>query len=241
MPGSSTNVNNSSFIPKRGPARRRSARSKGQVFIFSIITYSLLFASLLAAAGTFLYKNYLESQIAEEVTALNESMATFRVADLLEVREFEHTLKQATDRINNLASVVAVLDTVDKATVGPVQLESLTIERAADDRFMLSGSVLTTSLDAAMFQRKIYSLEQQFADVVTQDVTVSDDTVPNGATTEQITFEATLNVPLSEMLYDPQTARLRDQLPSPAPTAVTAPVATVEATTTTQTSEPNTI
>lgn len=219
MPGSS-NANNSSFIPKRGPARRRKPKTKNQIFIFTIITYSLLFASLLAAGGTFLYKNYLTSQLESEVEALNTQMATFSNEDLSRVREFDVTLKRATDRVDNAASVVAVLDGIDGATVAPVQIKELSVSREADTGFTLTGSVMTTSFDAAMFQRKIYNLNRRLLSVATvEDVAVAQvveslelNTDPDRTAEQEVTFAIALAMPLEEVLYDPETALLRDDV-----------------------------
>ena len=221
MPGSSNNT--SSFIPKRGPVRRRKPKSKNQIFLFTIITYSLLFASLLAAGGTYFYKNYLTSQLQEEVTELDLAIATFSTEDLARVREFDVTLRRATDRIDNNASIVAILDGLDVATVEPVQLQSMSIERAADSEFLLTGTVQTSSFDAAMFQRKVYNANRRlFSAVEVNEVSVTNDySDDEGQTTDddntsvrkqEVTFSVALSVPLEEVLFDPEKARMTDDV-----------------------------
>lgn len=228
MPGSSANVNNSSFIPKRGPTRRRNPRGKKQVFIFSIITYSLLFASLLAAAATFLYQNYLQTQLQTEVTELNNVMNSFSVEDLSVVSELDTTLKRANNRLEHAVSIVSIFDGIDTATVGPVQIESLNIERDGDDQFILSGSILASSFDAAIFQRKVYNSNQRlFSRVAVSDVNVDETSSvgvgSSGAESEKVTFAVELTVPLEEVLYDPAEARLLDGSAPAAPVVVPEP------------------
>jgi len=214
MPGSS-NPNSGSFIPKRGPSRRRKSKSKNQIFIFSIITYSLLFASLLAAGGTYLYKNYLTSQLQTEVAALNTAVTTFSAADLARVSEFDTTLKRATDRVDNSASIVAILAAIDAATVGPVQIEDLSISRNGDDNFNLLGTIITSSFDGAIFQRKVYNANRNlFTDVSVQEVAITDPETfgLGGSGVEQsVTFMVHLDVPIDQVLYDPTSARLMNR------------------------------
>ena len=230
MPGSSNN--SSSFIPKRGPARRRNyQKAKGQVFIYSIITYSLLCAALIAAGILFFYENYLTSQLQAEVASLNQVSSSFSVEALAEVRELDITLERATDRVDNAASVAAILEGLDLATAEPIQIQLLTIERIGDEQFLLSGELLANSFDAALFQRRIYSATRDlFARVDITEVTVAEaatgeEAVPVNTGQTQLTFTASLDVPLTEVLFDPASLNV----PTPAP--VSSPAATSSDTT----------
>lgn len=223
MTGSSNS--SSSFIPKRGPARHRKPKTKNQIFLFSIITYSLLFAALLAAAGTFLYKNYLKSQLQNEVEALNTAVITFSNEDLSRVSEFDVTLKRVTERVNNAASIVSILDGIDAATVEPVQMEGLVVEREGDVGYVISGSIITSSFDAAMFQRKVYNANRKlFSAVDVKEVNISRNLVDSSeedisspqsvlsGSEQEVTFSVELGIDLEEVLYDPAEARLVDDV-----------------------------
>lgn len=241
MPGSSNN--SSSFIPKRGPSRNRKPRNKKQLFIFTILTYSFLFAALLAAGATFLYKNYLNTQLETQVAALKVASQTFSTVDLARVREFDVALKRATERLDNSASIVAILDGLDDVTVQPVQIESLQIERQGDQSFSLEGEIITSSFDAAMFQRKIYNLNSKlFSSFTLQEVTLSNEIAAAGEGSDpataledeqRVTFSVALTVPLEEVLYDPETARKLETsvvVPVPLPSASTSTTTEVVAT-----------
>lgn len=224
MPGSSPQ--GGSFIPKRGPARRRVPKSKNQIFLFSIITYSILFASLIAAGGTFFYKNYLVTLQEQEAAALTDATTTFSVADLARVRELDITLLRAADRVEHSASVMAILDALDQATVEPVQISSLTVERDGDESFAVAGEFLTNTFDAAIFQRTILSPKSGgvFSEAIvsetkiSQTVVESEDGSEERQNADQVTFAVELVVPISAVLFD------ADRLP--VSSAATAPLLT---------------
>jgi len=210
MPGSSNN--NGSFIPKQGPARRTAKKGKNKFVIFTIFTYSLLFASLLAAGATFFYHTYVNSQLEREAEGLAAAKTTFDSADLEMVQQFDLKLRRASDRIDNASSIVSVLDAVSQATVGPAQLQTLSIKRSGDTAFLLTGEVLTPTFDAAIFQRAIYKLNKDiFAQVEATDVSLARNfgqeslgSDVNEVATE-VTFTVELAVPLSVVPFVEQT------------------------------------
>jgi len=217
MPGSSNN--NGSFIPKQGPARRKTKKGTNKFVIFTIFTYSLLFASLLAAGATFFYHTYVKSQLEQEAAGLAAAKTTFNSADLEMVQQFDLKLKRATDRIDNASSIVSVLDAVSQATVGPAQLQTLSIKRSGDTAFLLTGEVLTPSFDAAIFQRAIYKLNKDiFAQVEATDVSLARNFAQESLGSDandiatEVTFTVELAVPLSVVPFVQQRVVDTDQL-----------------------------
>src|SRR6056297_43790 len=106
----------SSFIPKRGATRTKRKAPAKRIFVFTLIAYSLVFASLLASGASYLYKNYTTSLLQNEVSLLNSEISTFSVSDLSVVSEFDLTLQRATNRLDNTASIAAALEAIDLAT-----------------------------------------------------------------------------------------------------------------------------
>jgi hypothetical protein len=220
--------NNSSFIPKRGPVRRRDApKRKKQFFIFSIITYSILFGSLLATGGVFFYGQYVNAQRLEVVTAFNTEMDdSFSVQDFQRVQEFDIGLRRANDRISHHASIVSILDAVDNAIIVPVQIESLSIVRQGDENFLVEGSLLTSSFDAAIQQQEILVVRKPLlTDIIISDVNITEgQTIATQTSTAaaqraaEVTFSLTMTVPLSEVLYDPAAALMQSPPGTPAST-----------------------
>jgi|GEM_PF-790333 len=211
MQGSSNN----SFIPKRRNSKRQSSRPARKVFLLTIITYSLLFAALLAAAGTAFYKNYTAAQLAREAVLLDAAVNTFSVQDFKRVQEFDDTLTKAKGRVDNTVSMVAVLDELDRITAQPIQINGLELQRQGDEVLLVTLNFSTETLDAALFQRKVLTANSAlFADVKISEVDIQnavEATAAGGADTPPaVTFIAEFSTPLTAALYDPVEARRTD-------------------------------
>ena len=205
----SQNLSPSSFIPKRGAARAKRKKPARRIFVFTLVAYSLIFASLLASGASYLYLNYTTSLLQEEVSTLNSEINTFSISDLSVVSEFDLTLKRANERFDNTASVATLLDAIDSATAQPVQIESLEMERIDDQYMLLTAEVITQSFDSALFQRGLLNDEARlFTDVVFEDVSIAvseeDEDSETTATSneDQVTFNVTARVPIDSLSYE---------------------------------------
>ncbi len=203
-----SNANNS-FIPKRGPVTRRRTAASKQVYVFTLFSYVLVFAILLGTGATFLYSKYVQNRLGEEVAGLSATIQDFNESDMNRVQDFDLKLKQAAERFNNSASIVSVLEILEAATIGTVEIDSLSLEREADDKFLLSASMITDSLDSTIFQRGVYKLdkyemEDNVSSMVITDFTRSatEDELggENGAVV--VSFNASIEVPLSNVLFE---------------------------------------
>ena len=203
------NSSQSSFIPKRGATRAKRKKPAKRIFVFSLVAYSLVFASLLASGASYLYKNYTTSLLQNEVGLLNSEISTFSVRDLSVVSEFDLTLQRATNRIDSTASVAAALEAIESATAQPVQITSLTVERSGDDHMLLVAQIAAQSFDSALFQRKLLNTDQQlFTEVLIEDVSIvtAGDTEAQASdtplTNQPVTFTATFEMPIESLPYN---------------------------------------
>ncbi|MFT5832148.1 MAG: hypothetical protein ACI9SY_000531 [Candidatus Paceibacteria bacterium] len=211
MQGSSNN----SFIPKRRNSKRQRSKPNQKFFLVTVLVYSSLFASLLAAGAVFFYKNFTISQLQYEVTLLDREVNTFSVQNFEQVQEFDAILKNAKDRVDHTVSVVSILDELDRVTAQPIQISNLELERRDDQDLMLTITFSTETLDAALFQRKVVTTNSNlFSNVEISEIVVqaeieavSDDQV---AVVAAVTFVAKLSIPLTAALYDPAEARRTD-------------------------------
>jgi hypothetical protein len=163
-----------SFIPKRGPAKQKRRTVSRQVYIFTYASYVLIFASLIASAAVFLYGQYINQQLNNEITALDTEIESFSEADMQTVMEFNNRLVQAAGRLEHAASVVAILDLLETVTIEPVQYLGLTYEREDDEQIVLTADVDTTSFDATIFQRGLFESNTIVEDVVFTGVELTD-------------------------------------------------------------------
>jgi len=206
MQGSSDN----SFIPKRGAAKRKQVGGSRQIYIFSYISYILMFATLLAAGGVYLYGQYINSQLDAEIATLNSEIGSFSQADMERVTQFNLRLVQAQDRLDNSVSVASVFQALQAATIDTVQIESLEMKREGDDMFVLNAIVQTDTFDSTIFQRGVYLRNGTIQDVLISEVqnviaTESNQVGEVTDTKDVVSFQALLEIPLSDVPAVPET------------------------------------
>ena len=202
-------LSNNSFIPKAGPVKKKRGAATRQVFVFTIVSYVMIFATVLAVAGVYFYGSYINQQLENEITALDTEINSFNIDDMQEVLEFDNRLQQATGRLDKSVSVVSIFEALEAATIDTVQIESLTLDRQYDEVYALEATIGTDSFDSTIFQRGVYIRNKTIDGVVIDGVkvTAQDDVEQEGyieniekGEDEQdalITFTAELEVPLS--------------------------------------------
>lgn len=203
-------LSNSSFIPKRGPTKNRSGSKTKRVYIFTVISYILLFASLLASGAVFFYTGYLERQLEREVATFNEQTSNFSVADYERVQEFDRRLTQATSRLENSISLTSLFAALEAATIDTIKIASLELLREGDEKLVLDASIETDSFDSTIFQRSVYKLSETIVTTEISDVQATGlgDSEASGGEAEgdvepKVTFTAVLEAPLSAVPYQP--------------------------------------
>jgi hypothetical protein len=204
MQGSSDN----SFIPKRGAAKRKQIGGSRQIYIFTYISYILMFATLLSSGGVYLYAQYINGQLDSEIESLNAEIGSFSQADMERVTQFDLRLTQAKDRLDNSVSVASIFEALQSATIDTVQIESLTMEREGDEQFVVDALVQTNSFDSTIFQRGVFMRNEtiQTVDISeVQNVLATEDVEGLGVATKPVvSFKALLEIPLDDVLAQPQ-------------------------------------
>ena len=233
MPGSS----NSSFIPKRNPIKKSRKTVSRRVYTFTVVSYLFLFSVLLASAGVFLYGQYVDRQLEDEISALTTEILRFNSEELASVKAFDARLRLAAERVSHSVSIASLFSAFEAATIGTVAFESLGLERIGDEQFSVTTAIRTDSFDSAIFQRAIYGKKDGvIASVVIEDLLKttaarSDSDTPLDQSTfipdtddVYVTFDATLLVDIAAVPYDPSVYE--------APAVPTPPVTIPSATTT---------
>lgn len=196
-------LSNNSFIPKRGPVKHNRGTASRQVYLFTLISYILMFATLLAAGSVFLYGKHIDNQLESEVSKLNTEIGSFVESDMQKVLEFNLRLSQASGRLNNSVSLVSVFDALESATIDTVKINSLTLEREKDEKFILAATIETDSFDSTIFQRGVYNRNQTIESVSIAAVQASNDSSGTEGPSKRptVSFTAKLEVPLSSVPY----------------------------------------
>ena len=201
--------NNSSFIPKRGPAKQRRAAQSRRVYAFTIISYVLMFATLLSVGGVYFYSAYLERQRDVAIEALNAEIQGFDETKMQQVLSFNERLTQAAGRLNNSVSLVSVFEALEAATINTVQIAALGLTREDDDSLLLTATVGTDSFDSTIFQRGVFNRNEVIESITIADVQLqAEDDEAGGepaagaVETPQVTFTAEIVVPVSAVPYE---------------------------------------
>jgi hypothetical protein len=202
----------SSFIPKRGSTRKRKHHGPiRHVYLFTIVGYVLMFATLLSSGGVYLYGNYVDTQLNTEIVALASEIKIFSKADMKKVIDFDSRLAQASDKLKNSVSFVSVLESLEAATIDTVKIVSLIAEREEENsKFIVSADIETDSFDSTIFQRGVYERNQIIESVEVSGLTTVEIKSLEEANASQVesgefivTFVAKLDVPLSLIPFDP--------------------------------------
>ncbi len=228
MPGSP----NTSFIPKHTSSKIERKNTPRQLFLGTVIVRVLFFAVLIAAVGVFAYERKLSSELSAEVTAFRNATKTFDAEEksVQEVLSMDRRLIQANNRFDNSLSMVAVLDTLDRATVRTVELDSLEIEKKSDAEILMTAEVTTDTFDSVIYQRSIYEANEILRVTKFEEVTVNQSGIADIPTTPgslsirtgdtgnpTISFKATIQI-------DPTLIpAVMDRVP-PSPVAQTTPI-----------------
>ena len=207
--------NNSSFIPKRGTTKRKRNVRNGNVYILTIIAYVVLFATLLASGAIYLYQQYVNSQLQNEITQMNSAVSGFKEADMQKVQEFDVRLRQANQRLDNAASVSVILEALELSVIDTVRLSSLGIERDLDNSFLVKAEVETDNFDSTIFQRGVFARGSVVEVVEINDISLNEVTsVDTGGELQQsVSFSTRLSVPLNAVLYQPSVVQSTNVVP----------------------------
>ena len=176
----------SSFIPKRNPVNQPKSVRRYNFVIIPVISYSVFMASLLAAGVLFIYQIRVESQFSAAVKNLEDQIGSFNDADLSRVVDFNSRLQLANSMVASHVSLGSLLSILETATAETVQFKNLKITRTDEHTVAVNASLVTSSLDGALFQRATYGASSLIAQTKLSAITL----VPAGASTDAKTPSA---------------------------------------------------
>jgi len=194
---------NSSFIPKRGPAKKNHSAASKRIYLFTVVSYVMLFSSLLATGGVYFYKEMMQDAFDEEVALLDKEIRTFNKADMDRVLDFDNRIRQAKSRFDVSVSLATVFSAIESATAQTAKINSLTIEREEDTRLLVRGEMITDSFDSTIFQRRAFQDNGVISTVEIADINAANvdggGQGVNNAAQKNLTFKATLGFPIANI------------------------------------------
>lgn len=161
---------NTSFIPKRNPAKKSSHSNSPKVFIGTLIVQILFFAVLIASLGVFAYERKLTSDIDKEVIALNNAISSFSEEDMQKIINIDTRLAQAKNRLAHTASITSLFAAIEAATVESIKIKSLELNRPDDTSLTIESEMIADSFDSVLFQRGVLKRDSKLVVTDISDV-----------------------------------------------------------------------
>ncbi|MCA9363214.1 hypothetical protein KC851_02755 [Candidatus Kaiserbacteria bacterium] len=186
--------NNSSFIPKRGPVKQKKRASSHQVYVFTVLSYIVLFAALIGVIGVFFYSKHINTQFSKSVVELGEAIKVFSDADMERVIEFDSRMVLAANLLDESISTVSIFEALEDSIIDTATIESIEIERTPQRTVNLAANINTDSFDSTIFQREIYEDNGRITAVLVSDLTrTTEEYVEEGETSEVSASEEIYN------------------------------------------------
>lgn len=164
---------NTSFIPKRNPNRNSRINAPQRVFIGVLIARIFFFAVLLATLSVFLYERMLKNELDSEVVALNNAIASFSEVEMQRILDVDTRLFQVNNRLAHTVSIFSLFDSLEKATLGSIQIQNLEFKRENDTTLTMKAEMKTDSFDSVLFQRGVLERNDKLVINEIEDLTIS--------------------------------------------------------------------
>lgn len=195
-----------SFIPKQNPTKVARRTATRQVYLFTIISYVILFSTLIAVAALFIYGRLTTSTLAKAVSAYNTEIASFNQDTMHEVIELDERLARTGELLDANISLRAALAVIEAATIDTVQFSEVAFERGDGNQVKLDATVTTDSFDSVLFQREMYEEAERLTGVSIEDVKIefiqadAENGIPQSTT---VGFSALFDLAPSTIAYQP--------------------------------------
>lgn len=184
MEGSSQN----SFIPRNTARKSKAVGGVRRVYVFTYVSYTIFFGTLLAAAGVFLYESLLTAELNSTKTEIAQQQNNFNNDDLLLVQEFEQRIQFAEERFNAHVPVTGILAALGSVIADPVLFNNFTLDRQSNDTVTVSVTAQTDSFDSVRFQREAFAGNPVTRGAVTSDISITSSEEANSDTFSKVSF-----------------------------------------------------
>ncbi len=124
----------SSFIPEETEPTSGGGEGGSGSSLLSVMAVTLTVAVGLAAAGSFLYKQYSQSQLESKKQELEQAKADFDQGLIDELERLSNRIDTAETILNEHVAYTPVFDMVEEATLAGVQFTSMEVTRSNQSR-----------------------------------------------------------------------------------------------------------
>ena len=206
-------ASNTSFIPKRNPAKKDKVTTRKQVYVGTLVIRVLFLAVIVASGALYFYEKKLNSDLNQAINELDTRINSFNEADMARVISVDKRLRQANSRLQNSASMVSVLQAIEQSTTEVTEINSLNLSREDDSVLALTLSLEARSFDSVKFQREVLNpakmpkiSSSEVADLVVTNSSEEADFLTSAAEEGaqiEIVYNALLNIKTQDVRHTP--------------------------------------
>lgn len=166
-------LSNSSFIPKQNTLKAKRRIVSHQVYVLSILSYTLVVIALIGATGIFFYDLYAKRALAAEQATLSEEVKVFSQSDMDTVTALDARLGATADLVTSNISFRGVLEAIEDSTIDTIRFLDLSITNKDNAHIALDASIETDTFDSAIFQRSVYARAENIASITVDDAKIA--------------------------------------------------------------------
>lgn len=141
--------------------------------VFSFIASMFILASFVSAGAAFLYKNYLDSQLASSQAALNDIGSTDNERKIKEIEVYDNKLKLATSLLDNHLSAAQIFSEIERSTKETVQFTAFEFTYDPGFDAILTLAVKTDEFSSVALQKMQFFKDTIFSEFVLEDISTS--------------------------------------------------------------------
>lgn len=183
-----------SFIPKEALAGQRNTRapSANPFFLLNIVAAAILFATVVASVGLFLFQSYTAQSIAAKNESLNRQRSAFEPATILELLRLEARIGASEELLGKHTALSLLFDDLEARTNTNVRFRDFSFDNNGAE-YVLTMDGIAKSFNAVALQSDSFGKSTLLSDPIFSNLNLDD--------TGNVVFNFTATVEIARINY----------------------------------------
>lgn len=183
-----------SFIPKASlETEKRRTPSRSPIGIINVVASIILIASIIAAAGIFLFEQFTIQNIERKRSSLDRARAAFEPATIKELSRIDTRLNSAEELLGAHVAPSRVFDELEAETLDTVRFKDFAMAETGPGRLMITMEGEAASFNALALQSDVFGENPVFLEPIFSDFNID--------STGNVVFSFSAVVNLEEIAY----------------------------------------
>jgi len=197
-----------SFIPKASlSVERRQTTNKTPVGIVNVIASVILIASILAAAGLFLFEQFTIQNIERKRVSLDRARAAFEPATIKELSRLNTRLEVGNALLATHVAPSYLFDEIEALTLDSVRFKDFAFGESGPGRVLVSMAGEARSFNALALQSDAIGDSDFFTEPIFADLNLDD--------TGNVVFSFSAVVDMNQLRFRARAIETVEQVPPP--------------------------